>query len=422
MELIKIKKMKVLWFSNCILGNTESKGSGSWLFGMKDILSSSVELYNITNSNIDKVSHNKYNDFEEYVIPNYKIKNGLPNLGNISNIKDIVDKIKPDIIHIWGVESYWGLLFSRNHIQGKYLIEIQGVLSSCHNVYYGGMSPSQIYSCFNIKELIKFNSFLPFQRSNTLKNIKSENEIIFNSNNISTQSDWVRNQIKFKTNKNVNIFNTLIPIRKTFYNSEKWIKIHNRKTTIIYTSFSYLVPFKGFHILLESISLLKKKHHDVMLNVGGFNINSISFYRQDGYLKYLLSKIAKLNIVNNVTFLGSLNEKEVCEQLLNADVYVNPSFVESYSVASAEALYLGVPSVLSYAGAMPDFSKEKQVALYYSPMDYSDLASKINNLINDNEFSKSLSNDSIGIFNHLFDSQHIKNTQLSIYNQIKNND
>lgn len=415
-------KMKVLWFSNCILGNTESKGSGSWLFGMKDVISNSVELFNLTNSNIDEISHNKYKDFEEYVIPNYKIKNGLPNQCNISKIKNIVDKIKPDIIHVWGMETYWGLLFSRNHIQGKYLIEIQGILSSCHNVFYGGMSPTQIYSCFNIKELIKFNSFLPFQKNNTLKNIKCENEILVNSNNISTQSDWVRNQIKFKTKKNVNIFTALIPLRKAFYNSKKWNKVHNRKTTIIYTSFSYLLPFKGFHMLLESISILKKKHHDVMLNVGGVNIHSVSFYRQDGYLKYILSKIAKLNIVNNVTFLGSLNEGEVCEQLLNADVYVNTSFIESYSVASAEALYLGVPSVLSYAGAMPDFSKEQQVALYYSPMDYTDLASKIDYLINDNEFSNSLSNNSIETFNNLLEKQNIKQQQLSIYNQIKNND
>lgn len=411
--------MKVLWFSNCVLGNTESKGSGSWLFGMRDIISNSIELYNITKTDIDEVSYNKYDDLEEYIIPNYKLINGVPSPSNILKIKSIVDKVNPDVIHIWGIELYWGLLFSRNHIQGNYIIEIQGLLSSCHNVYYGGLSPAEIVKCFNIKELIKFNSYLPFQKRNTLKYIATENEIIANSGNISTQSDWIRNQIKFKTKKNVNIFKTFIPIRKTFYNSEKWNKIDNRKSIVIFTSFSYVVPFKGFHILLKSIALLKQKYPDIILNVGGVNIKSIVFYKQDGYMRYLLSLINKFNIVDNVNFMGSLNEEEIREQLLRSDVFINPSFVESYSVASAEALYLGVPSILSHAGAMPDFSNEKKVALYYSPMDYVDLASKIEKIVNDIELSKSLSDNSISIMNNLCAIQNIKQTQLSIYNQLK---
>nr|WP_315161298.1 glycosyltransferase [uncultured Flavobacterium sp.] len=411
--------MKVLWFSNCELGNIESKGSGSWLFGMRDIISNSIELYNITQSDVDEVSYNKYDDLEEYIIPNYKLTNGVPSPSSILKIKNIVDKVNPDVIHIWGIELYWGLLFSRNHIQGNYIIEIQGLLSSCHNVYYGGLSPDEIFRCFNIKELIKFNSFLPFQKRNTLKNIASENEIIANSSNISTQSEWIRNQIKFKIKENVNIFKTFIPIRKVFYNSEKWNKIDNRKSIVIFTSFSYVVPFKGFHILLKSIALLKQKYPDIILNVGGVNIKSIVFYKQDGYMRYLLSLIDKFKIVDNVNFMGSLNEEEIREQLLRSDVFINPSFVESYSVSSAEALYLGVPSILSYAGAMPDFSSEKKVALHYSPTDYVDLASKTEKIINDKELSKALSDNSISIMNKLCDIETIKRTQLSIYNQLK---
>jgi glycosyltransferase involved in cell wall biosynthesis len=411
--------MKVLWLSNCRLGNIESRGSGSWLYGMRDIISSNVELYNITKSNVKEVSYNKYDDLEEYIIPDYRLENGVPSSSNILKIKKIINKINPDVIHIWGIELYWGLLFTRNHIQGNYIIEIQGLLSSCHNVYYGGLSPCEICKCFNIKELIKFNSFLPFQKRNIIKNIAIENEIIANANNISTQSDWIRDQIKFKTKENVNIFKTLIPVRKTFYKSEYWNKIKDRKSIVIFTSFSYVVPFKGFHILLKSIALLKQKYPHIILNVGGFNIKSIVFYKKDGYMRYLLSLIYKYNIVDNVNFMGSLNEEEIREQLLRSDVFINPSFVESYSVSSAEALYLGVPSILSFAGAMPNFSSEKKVALYYSPTDYVDLASKTEKIINDKELSKALSDNSISIMNKLCDIETIKRTQLSIYNQLQ---
>lgn len=410
--------MKILWFSNAVLGNTKSTGSGSWLFGMKNIISDSIELYNITQSNVNDILYNEYDDFKEYIIPNFRLKNGVPSSNNIARIKKIVDLINPDIIHIWGIELYWGLLFTRNHIQGNYLIEIQGLLSSCTDVFYGALSPSEIIKCFNVKEAIKFSSFLPLQKNKMLKKGEVESEVISNAINISTQSDWIRNQIKFKTKENVKIFKTLRPIRKTFYESEKWSKNKKQGSVVIYTSFSYIVPFKGFHILLKSLALLKQKYNDLILNVGGLELDSLSFYRQDGYMKYLLSLIKKFGLSNKVNFIGRLNELEICKELLDSDVFVNPSFVESYSAASAEALYLGVPSVLSYAGAMPDFSNTNQVALYYSPMDYVDLATKIDELICDNELSNLLSIHSRSVMNDLSDIENIKKTQLSIYNKI----
>lgn len=409
--------MKVLWFSNVVLGNTKSTGSGSWLFGMKNIISDSVKLYNVTQSNVDNVLYEKYEDLEEYIIPNYKLKNNIPSKENISKIKSIVDKINPDIVHVWGIELYWGLLFSRGYIKRSYIIEIQGLLSSCYHVYYGGLSPLEIMKCFSIKEIIKINTFLPFQKRKMIDHSKTEYEIITSSLNISTQSDWIRNQIKLKTKDNVKIFKTLRPIRKTFYNSEKWCKNKNRSSIIIYTSFSYLVPFKGFHVLIKALAFLKQKYNDIILNVGGVDIKTIVFYRQDGYMKYILSLIKKLGLSNNVNFIGRLDEHDICEELLNSDVFVNPSFVESYSAASAEALYLGVPSVLSYAGAMPNFSNEKEVALYYSPMDYVDLASKIDELICNNELSNILSNHSISVMKNLSDIGIIRKTQLSIYSK-----
>lgn len=416
----KLYVMKVLWFSNCVIGGRESTGSGSWLFGMKDIISNHVELYNITKSNVSEITLNEYKDIIEYIIPNYKLHNGLPNKANIKKIQQIVNDINPDVIQIWGLEMYWGLLFTRNLIKGNYIIEVQGLLSSCYNVYYGGLTPMEIIKCFNIKEILKLNSYLPFKKINYLKGSKTEHEIFSNSKFISTQSEWTRYQIKFKTNKGVYLFKTYRPIRKIFYSSEKWNKIRNSKSIVIFSSISYLEPFKGFHILLKALNILKSKYNNIIINIAGINIEQIVFYKKGGYAKYLESLIKKYELKNNIKFVGNLDEVEICEQLLKSDVYVNPSFVESYSAASAEALYLGVPSVLSYAGAMPNFSNIKEVALYYSPLDFIDLASKIDNLIINDELSKLLSNNSISIMKYFCDQETIKQTQLSIYKKVIN--
>lgn len=413
--------MKVLWFSNCVLGDEINKGSGSWLFAMRCLISSEVELFNITQSSVKDITYNQYDDLKEYIIPTYKLQNGIPNKTNINKIISIVQQIKPDIIHIWGIELYWGLLFTRCLIRGNYIVEIQGLLSSCNNVYYAGLTPFEIFKCYSMKEFLKYNSYLPYAKCKIFKSSILENEIIRDAESISTQSNWVRNQLKLTVNKKTNIYKTYIPIRESFYLSKKWSKSNDHKSIILFTSFSYLVPFKGFHILIKSLAHLKNKYSDFVLNVAGIDIKSIPFYRKDGYLRFILSLIKKYNLVDNINFIGRLNENEMIDYLLKSDVYINPSFVESYSAASAEALYLGVPSVLSYAGAMPDFSNQKEVALYYSPMDFVDLASKVSILMEDNELSNKLSKNSIDVLEDLSNREIIKNTQLSIYSEIYNN-
>ncbi|WP_439504242.1 glycosyltransferase [Sediminibacterium sp.] len=411
--------MKVLWISNCILGGKESIASGSWLFGMKNIISNNVKLFNLTSSYISETNHKKYNDFEEYIIPNYSLINGLPKEIDICQIKKIIDEIEPDIIHIWGTEAYWGLLFSRGILKGNYILEIQGLLSSCYNVFYGGLSIHEIFKCFHFKELVKLNSFLPVSREKLKKQINREDEIISNSINISTQSDWVRNQLKFKINGSSQIFKTLVPIRSPFYNSAKWDNSIPNYSPTIFLSISYVLPFKGLHIVFKSISLLKKKYPGLKLNIAGPNIYLIPYYKKDGYIHFLISLIKKLGLNECIHFLGSLNAQEICRQLLNSNIFINPSFVESYSVASAEALYLGVPSILSFAGAMPNFSNENKIALYYSPMDYIDLASKIDIILENNDLAKSFSSKSIFRMSQFCDPELIKNVQLTIYDKIK---
>lgn len=413
--------MKVLWFSNCILGNEINRGSGSWLYAMRSIISSEVELYNITQSHVSDIVLNKYDDLIEYVLPSYNLVNNVPLEREIKSIVNIVDTINPDIIHIWGIELYWGLLFSRGYIKRKYILEIQGLLSSCYNVYYGGLTPAEIVKCFSIKEILKYNSYLPFVRKKIEKRSFVEYEIIHHSSFISTQSEWVRNQIRFIVNAQTTVVKTLLPIRDSFYKSNKWKKTYSNKSITLFTSFSYLVPFKGLHLLIKGLSILKKKYDNIILNVGGIEISSVPFYRKDGYLYYILSLIKRYNLQENINFLGKLNEEEIIKELLISDVYINPSFVESYSVASAEAMFLGVPSVLSYAGAMPDFSNKIRTALYYSPMDYIDLSSKIALLIENNQLATTNSSNSIRVLEDLSDKNKIKTNQLTIYSTFLQN-
>lgn len=404
-------EMKVLWFSNCPIGDDNSNGSGSWLYAMKHLLKESITLINITQGFVSDITHNKYDKFEEYILPQWRLTNGLPNIININKIKRIVNDISPDIIHIWGTEKYWGLLFSRGLIEGKPILEIQGLLSSCDIVYDGGLKSKEIRYFWGLKDLLyKFIQL-------STNNLKYEEEIISNSKFISTQSNWTRDQISFLLKSDSVIYKTIRPLRHEFYKAKKW-RIRDDKNEInVYTSYSYTAPFKGLHVLFKAIALLKERERKIKLNIAGPDLFRKPFFRKGWYEYYLLNLIEKYNLKDSINFIGQLNSSEIINALHSSDIYVNPSFVESFSAATAEALILGVPSVLSYAGALPNFSENSKIALYYSPMDYVSCAARIDEIINNIDVSRSLSVAAYSKLNEEISLNAVKKQQLKIYNK-----
>ena len=189
--------MKVIWFSNCSLCGRMSSGSGSWLHAMKQILSGYVTIINITEGRVKEVHRSNEDNFEEYILPEYKLKNGIPGEDEICVIQRIISTVNPDIIHIWGLEKYWGLLYARGFIKGTVIVEIQGLLSGCASACYAGMTEKEIKETYGIKELVKPNTSMKNLYQYYIRSSMFESEILRASNFLSTQSEWVRDMIKF---------------------------------------------------------------------------------------------------------------------------------------------------------------------------------------------------------------------------------
>ena len=412
--------MKVLWFSNCVLSETVSNGSGTWLFGMKSIISPEVELYNITTSNVKEIVKRESEDIKEYILPDYKLYKGVPSDENVAEIQKIVKEVSPDIIHIWGIEKYWARLFQRGYLKGyPVLLEIQGVLSACGNCFYGGLTPKEIFSTFGIRELLR-----PWARlDNKYKLMRDrafdETMLIKSFSHLSTQSAWTRRQLFFSKSSDCRVYETLRPLRKEFYKASKWEKKDNL-APIVYTSASYNSPFKGLHVLIKAMQYVVMKYPEARLKIAGASGNK-PFYKEDGYIRYIKRLIKELGIEDNVEFMGRLDTNGIISNLHNCDIFVNSSFVESYSAAAAEALYLGVPSVLSYAGAMPNFSEVKGVALYYSPMDFVDCAAKIINLFEDEVVRNTIIHNAVAQMPLKCSPEKVRDIQLLIYKEVLNN-
>ena len=411
--------MKILWFSNRLFTDDKIKGTGTWLDSMADILikEESIQLFNITQGYTKKISQINYNGIQQYLLPNQKLRsNGLPSQKLIKQIIHIVDSINPDIIHIWGTESYWGLLSSRGHLnKGLIILEIQGLVSQIKKYVFGGLTIHQLFQCINIKEVLKpSTSVFSLKRKFTQKS-KHELEIISSHSFISTQSEWVRSHISFH-NPNARILKTKIPLRKEFVGERKWI-YDQINSNVIFTSISSNAPYKGMHTLIDAVSILKKSFPNVKLLIAGYVGSGL---RESGYVKFLKKKIVTNGLIDNVIWLGPQNEEEIVTILSTSHVAVFPSLIESYGVAVAESLSLGVPTITSYSGALPEQGIDGESILFFPPGDTYVCAYKIKKIFDSNSIAERLSKNA-SKYNRNITNNEIAKIQLSIYKEVLNN-
>lgn len=407
--------MKILWFSSRFFSEEKVTGTATWLDAMADILMNKedIQLYNISEGKTKTIRKTNYKKIVQWQLPNsWKKRDGIPQEKQLRKITEIVSSIQPDVIHIWGTESYWGLLTARGYIKGKTVLEIQGLISQIKNEFYGRLGWKDLIACTGIKEMVKPKLSLFNIKKQFVKQSRYELEMIRNHSYISTQSEWVRANILF-LNDNTKLFETQIPLRRNFITSEKWDSGKCIPFTI-FTSISSTAPYKGLHVLIDALPLLKKKYADFRLVIAGETGKGI---RESGYTKFIKRKLDKYTLNENVTWLGPLNETEIIDQLLKSHVAVFPSFIESYGVAVAESLRLGVPTIASYAGALPEQGEQKESILFFPPGDVNNCAYMIHQIFSNQELSEKISANTLKKSPLIL--EEIADLQVNIYNEMK---
>ena len=412
--------MKVVWLSNCALTTSKTSSTGTWLQSMSHELvkQGDIELCNITFGNTTTVIQQDCGVIKQWIVPITKLKNGLPKQFVIDAICNIVDSISPDLVHIWGVEYYWGLLSARGYIKYPILLEMQGLKYTCADVYYGGMSGREVLSSVRLLDLLFSYRRIDRQKLEHQNWGKYEREMLSFHKYISTQSDWIRSVIKPYCQKDATIFQTKMAVRKEFMESQSW-QFNDKENGIqLLTVSSMATPYKGVHFVLRAVALLKKTYPEITLKiVGDYMQNRPDIYKT-GYVKYIERLIDELNIRDNVVFAGSLSAPELVCEMHNSSVVVLSSFVESYSLALAESMAVGAPCVISYAGAMCELAEDGVSGLFYSPSDFRKCASQIERLIEDKTLAQSISANArkLALIRNKMES--VVETQKHIYSEV----
>lgn len=353
-----------------------------------------------------------------YCIKAPRVSYGIkPSINQIKNIKSIIDKINPDIIHLWGTETWLSNAVACVETNAKKIIYIQGLIG-VHERYLGGyFNYNKNLKCY------KKGASIISRTKNRLRTIlfrrqaNIEKDTILKCNNIIGDSDFTKAYC-MSLSKDIKFYKHVLLPNEIFYKF-KWNYAECNKNTIftIYGSSSE----KGTQNLLLAVSILKKQIPDIKVIIPGkYNVDSegnILSNNKDEFQHILYNMINDLDIKKNIIFTGQLTPKEMAVKMSKCHIFVNTSCMEVHALSLREALIIGIPCISSHCGSVDEYVKHYFNGLLYRYEEYEVLAYYIALLLKNKGLAIKLSSNTSTSFEHI----KIKNMSiLEIYNILLN--
>jgi glycosyltransferase involved in cell wall biosynthesis len=135
-----------------------------------------------------------------------------------------------------------------------------------------------------------------------------------------------------------------------------------------------LIQRKGVNVLLEAFSQILPHFPTVKLVIVGEGEEESN----------LLIQAEKLNISENVIFLGTKNQSEVSHLMQDSKIFVLPSLEEGQGAVLVEAMASGTPCIGSRVGGIPGVI-DSSTGLLFAPGNSEELAGKLVALLTDFE-------------------------------------
>lgn len=173
----------------------------------------------------------------------------------------------------------------------------------------------------------------------------------------------------------------------------------NKKYTYIFAG--RLVTDKGINEIIEAFNKLSLNNNDVQLQILG-----------DGPESDYFKGKAKNN--DNIHFFGHISDPY--QYMINADVFVYPSYHEAFGISLVEASMLKMPIIASRVGGIPEIIVDNKSGILVDAKKVDPLYEAMKKLYEDRNLAKSLSVNARKRFKEKFNFDDIvKNEYIPIY-------
>ena len=394
---------KVLWICNVPTEDASNYKKniknvyGGWLSGLSTGLVENCTEYeliicypNVGQKTLDDFVTNGIHYYSFFAPKKYCFLNIDANKDNRlerKQIRYIINKENPDIIHIFGTEFIHSFIAIQEAQKRNVVCSIQG-MTSVYAKHFLTFVPNKILHKFNFSTI--FRGTLYRQKRTLRRNGKFEVEILKKCENVIGRTDW-----DFACTYFINPQRTYYfcneSLRSVFYNFE-WSFSKCVPHSIFISQASS--PIKGFINVIRAVGMIKSEYSDILINVAGNDFMNSSSFKSKAkisvYAQYVKRMIKRLGMEKNIHFLGELDKEEMCKAYLSTNVFVSASSIENSSNSIGEAMLLGVPVISSFVGGVGSFMTDGVDGLFYQSDAPYMLAMKIKQVFDDSSFASLL--------------------------------
>lgn len=300
-------------------------------------------------------------------------------------VSEILDKFKPDLVHVHSFGYISPSFFSEVKDRGLPLsLKMGNVSLICpkSRMMYRNKEPCKYgfsERCFLTGCFLGKRSMLG--KLHTLADT-CLGKFILHRQMIKKYVDYITSPSGYLAKWAKKTFHKKIKVIKnpTLLEKEDEIKINNKSKRVLFVG--RMKSNKGVETLLESIRLLRDKGQVINLELIG-----------DGPEKTRLQKLAKeMNIRKNVKFLGKIKHEKVKERYRNSDLFILPSTIpENCPLTIIEAMSQGTPVITTNLGGQKELIEGGETGLLVEERNPRDLADKIEKIIDNKKLQEEMS-------------------------------
>ncbi len=418
--------MKILWIVNTPIGPLGKalygkETGGAWMDALlADFKCHPEQKLVVATTAGTKILKIEQEGITYYALPDAPpISYGEDKPGNIAAWRQLLEAEKPDAIQVWGTEFTHGLCALRiaKEMDIPAVIYMQGYLGSIARHYFAGISYPELKKSVTFRDFLKRDSIIR-QQKKYAKSREKEQEMLTLAGNIISENDWCDKSIAAIVPE-VKSYHCPLSINRVFF-AQQWQRETAEPHSIICTASGY--PLKGLHILLRAVHILKKGYPDVKLYVPGdkqVSDGSLQWLlRKRGYTKYIEKLVKELGLEENICWLGRLRQEELAKAYTKASVFVLPSSIENHSSSLKEAMAVGVPSVASAVGGVPEYVEHGENGLLYRFEEYDVLAGHIAQLFENPDLGDALSQNARKDMKKLHADTDMYRTVVGVYEEL----
>lgn len=289
----------------------------------------------------------------------------------IQRCKDVISDFRPDVIHIFGSEWCFGLLYKHTDI--PVVIHMQG----CWPAYWDKEKALRKNDCFFYKKMLPrprrlLKYWLDINQCN--ERAVREEEILQNTKHFMGRTSWDKALMELYAPK-ATYYYCSEALRGAFIDcKERWSYKNRGKRVFVSTGLA--TNIKGYETLLKAAALLKRfAPFDFEWRLMGPTGWQMSFFEHKAGVK-----CEDVNVVP----CGNQSADAIMHELLNADCYVHPSSIDNSPNAVCEAQFLGLPVVATNVGGVRSlFAGDYDESLLIAPAEPHIMANQLIKLMED---------------------------------------